>query len=87
MNRIVMVVAACLALGCSAEKLAKTQETAELIARCEGAEVLYENAVKEVIDTGICDAAELVSSCPPYLFIEELYISTQREIGCPSEKP
>ncbi len=55
-------------------------------AKCAATEAFYTQTAGQVIDAGLCDDVAKVEECPPYRAIEEAYVTTMKEIQCPSAR-
>lgn len=55
-------------------------------AKCAATEAFYTQTAGQVIDAGLCDDHQHVEDCPPYRAIEEAYVTTMKELGCPSAR-
>ena len=55
-------------------------------AKCSATDAFYTQTAGQVIDAGLCDDHAKVEDCPPYRAIEEAYVTTMKELGCPSAR-
>lgn len=53
-------------------------------AKCSGIRVLYDRGQSELIDRGLCDDHDSVSTCLPHVALREAFVASLKESGCGS---